>query len=331
MKVLLLSSSSGGHIYPCLEVGNYLEEQGIEVNYLGFKNQMEEEILHSKKLITLNSKNSFNKIIKRPKEIITLIKEINKIKKEEFDIFIGFGGFITLIAIFIKGKKPLFIHEQNIELGDSNKLARKYSEKVFYSFETNDKKGKVVGNPRGDKIRKKTFKYKNKFNILFIFGSLGSSSLIDKLLLIDEKLDNAHQYTLVTGSKLYLKYKNRFKQIIIKEYINLNKELDYFDIIFSRGGATTLYEIIKSNTYCISIPSPYVKNNHQEKNVDYLVEKGLIEKIKEKDFSLQSINNNILKFIDYDYALSRFCNMNKYNTYNSSELIYQEIIKYVKN
>ncbi|MBE6142918.1 MAG: UDP-N-acetylglucosamine--N-acetylmuramyl-(pentapeptide) pyrophosphoryl-undecaprenol N-acetylglucosamine transferase [Erysipelotrichaceae bacterium] len=331
MNVLLLSSSTGGHIYPCFELGKYLETKGINVTYLGFKGQMEEIILPNDKLITIDSKNSFKKVLSSPFEIIKLIKEINKLKNKKYDIYIGFGGFITTLSLFLKKDKPLLIHEQNIILGDSNKLCRKYSNKVLYSFECDDNKGILVGNPSGDKIKQKEFIYKNKFNVLFIFGSLGSSSLIEKLMIIDNKLDDKHSYTLVIGSKLFSRFKNKFNKIKVKEFIDLRNEIDNYDIVFSRGGASTLYEVIQSNTYCISIPSPYVKNNHQEKNVDYLVNKNLVSKIKEKDFSLITISNHINSFIDFDFALSRYKSMSKFKINNSRELIYQEIIKNVKN
>lgn len=331
MKILLLCSSSGGHINPCVSFGRYLENKGVEVKYLGFKDQMEEKIIEKEKLITINSPNSFKKTIRNPLKIIPLIKEIKKYRKLEFDCIVGFGGFITLIGLFLKKKKPFFIHEQNYILGDSNKICRLFSKKIFYSFENKDKKGIVVGNPSSDNINKKAFNYKNRLNILFVFGSLGSSSLIEKLILCENELNNNHKYTLVTGSKLYNQYKNKFDKILVREYISLKNELMNYDLVFSRGGATSLYEIISSNTYCVSVPSPYVKNNHQEKNVDYLVSKNLVNKLREKDFNINNINKKIDTYYDFDYCLSRYQNMNSLSKTNASEKMYNEIIKYVKD
>lgn len=331
MKVLLLSSSSGGHIYPSLAFGNYLEKKGHDVMYLGFINRMEEKIIPSHKLITLNCQNSFIKVIKNPFELIKFVKEIKKIKQYKYDAYVGFGGFISLVSIFIKCKNPLFIHEQNTTLGDSNMLLRSFSKKVFYTFENDDKKGVLVGNPSGENINTKEFSYKNHFKILFIFGSLGSSSLIEKLLSFENQLDKKNEYTLVIGSELFNKYHNSFKNVKVKEYISLKDELNNFDIVISRGGATSLYEIISSNTYCISIPSPYVKHNHQEKNVDYLCQLGLIDKLKEKDFTIDKLTKKINAYIDFDYCMNKYKKMNEFNSFNSSSLMLDEIKKYVKN
>ena len=38
MKILIVCSSSGGHIYPGLSFGKYLVKCGEEVSYLGIKN-----------------------------------------------------------------------------------------------------------------------------------------------------------------------------------------------------------------------------------------------------------------------------------------------------
>ena len=65
----------------------------------------------------------------------------------------------------------------------------------------------------------------------------------------------------------------------------LSKIIEEYDLVVSRGGATTLYELIRGRVNVISIPSPYVKHNHQEKNVDYLYSKNLINRIYEKEFS----------------------------------------------
>ena len=45
MKILIACSSSGGHINPAINFGNYLKSKNHEVTYLGFKNQIESKII----------------------------------------------------------------------------------------------------------------------------------------------------------------------------------------------------------------------------------------------------------------------------------------------
>ena len=332
MKILIASSSSGGHINPSISFGSYLESKGHKVTYLGFKNQIEEKLISNDKLVLINAKNSFKKNL-NPLNLFQLIKEIIRLRKEldKYDAYIGFGGFINLILVFLKRNKPLFIHEQNVILGDSNKIVRLFSKKVFYSFPINDSKGILVGNPIGENIKEKEFNYTKSLNILFVFGSLGSKSLINKLKDYDSKLDKRHNYTLINGLSKKNELNYNFKQIKVIDYLSLKDNLDKYDVIISRGGATSLYEIVKSRTYCISIPSPYVKHDHQRRNVDYLLDKNLISKIEEKDLSLSLLNREINRQLDFDFILSRYKDFSKFNVMNSSKLMEEEIIKYVKD
>lgn len=333
MKILLAASSSFGHINPCKSFYNFLKEKGHIVKVLGFKNQIEESAFPSSDLILLDAQNSFKKTIKNLKELKKYILEIVRIKKEnnDFDLYLGFGGFINLVLLFLKKKKPLFIHEQNAVLGDTNKLIKPFSKGVFTSFKLNINREIYVGNPSTIDVKRREFTHNNKLKILFVFGSLGSRSLIEKLAKMDKFLDKNHEYYLVNG----LSKKNRstfeFANIKVLDYFDLKSNINNYDIIFSRGGATTLLEIIKSNTFLVSIPSPYVKNNHQEKNVDYLFTKGIIGKIKEENFTLESINNKINDYLNFDYHLTLYKRMNDYRFLDSNELIYKEICKYVKN
>lgn len=330
MKVLIACSSSGGHINPAISFGKFLKMKGIEVTYLGFKNQLEETFIKDK-LILIEGENSFNKNIKKF-GFFKLFKEINKIKKNnDYSCYFGFGGFINILLIFLKKNKPLFIHEQNVSLGDSNKIVKLFSKKVFYSFPKEGKEELVVGNPSLENIVRKNFTYKRNLNILFVFGSLGSKSLLKKLKEFDGKLNPNHTYTLIGGLSNKNKTDYQFKQIKVISYLPTKQMVEDYDLVICRGGATTLYELLNGRVNTISIPSPYVKHNHQEKNVDYLYEKNLISRIYEKDLTLERLNREINNFIDYDFSLSRFRKLEKFEKKDSSLLMYQEMIKYVKD
>ncbi|MBE6131925.1 MAG: hypothetical protein E7180_00840 [Erysipelotrichaceae bacterium] len=80
--------------------------------------------------------------------------------------------------------------------------------------------------------------------------------------------------------------------IKVKSKINMKYELEYYDLVFTRAGATTLLEVLKSGVEIVCIPSPYVKNNHQEKNAKYF--EKYISIIKEKDFTKENIEAHIV-------------------------------------
>ena len=99
---------------------------------------------------------------------------------------------------------------------------------------------------------------------------------------------------MVTGKNKAMFEDINKSNVIIKERINMAEELKIYDLVFSRSGATSLLELIKSQVEIVLIPSPYVKNNHQYKNALFYYQKGIVDLIEEKDFSSKEIENKIV-------------------------------------
>ena len=103
-----------------------------------------------------------------------------------------------------------------------------------------------------------------------------------------------NQFLVVTGKNKAMFEDINKSNVIIKERINMAEELKIYDLVFSRSGATSLLELIKSQVEIVLIPSPYVKNNHQYKNALFYYQKGIVDLIEEKDFSSKEIENKIV-------------------------------------
>ena len=78
---------------------------------------------------------------------------------------------------------------------------------------------------------------------------------------------------------------------MIKPFIhNMPEYLAGMDLIVARAGATTLAEITSLGIPSILIPSPYVTNNHQEKNARAI--RGTMERqnyVLEKDLTSEEL------------------------------------------
>jgi UDP-N-acetylglucosamine--N-acetylmuramyl-(pentapeptide) pyrophosphoryl-undecaprenol N-acetylglucosamine transferase len=84
------------------------------------------------------------------------------------------------------------------------------------------------------------------------------------------------------------------QNVIIQPFIhNMPEVLAGIDLVVSRAGATTLAELTSLGVPSILIPSPYVTNNHQEKNARSLVVQGAAELLIEKDLNKQSLIQSI--------------------------------------
>ena len=98
------------------------------------------------------------------------------------------------------------------------------------------------------------------------------------------------------------------------------------DLIVSRAGAASLYEIVALQIPSIIIPSPNVANNHQFYNAVELRDKGVIQMVKEADFASSTMLNSIKTLLnDKEQRAKMIQNMKEISVMDSSLIIYQEI------
>ena len=85
---------------------------------------------------------------------------------------------------------------------------------------------------------------------------------------------------------------------------NMPDVLSGMDLVVARAGATTIAELTSLGVPSILIPSPYVTNNHQEKNARALVEKNAAKMLLEKDLSGATLLKEIDSIINHTDKLS---------------------------
>jgi UDP-N-acetylglucosamine--N-acetylmuramyl-(pentapeptide) pyrophosphoryl-undecaprenol N-acetylglucosamine transferase len=312
MKIIVSAGGTGGHIYPALAIINKIKEhdKNADFLYIGTTTRMEKDIIpeHNIKYIGLDTYGLQRKItlknIKAFFKYLSAIKESKKIIKEyKPDIVIGCGGYVMAPVIYAAKKcgcKTL-IHEQNSILGLSNKMMLKYTDTLCTSFKSMKIDGVncvYTGNPQGDSVHNLVPYSKRKFGlsdnkklVLIVMGSLGSKTVNEVLKSSLNKFDSSYEVLIVTGKDYYEDYKQikRNSNVFIEPFIdNLNRLFSKTDLLVSRAGATTISELIGTNTPTIFIPSPYVTENHQYKNAMDLVNNGAGKIIEEKDLTSET-------------------------------------------
>ena len=206
-----------------------------------------------------------------------------------------------------------------------NKFLSKYVDKVVISFEAAREyfpKGKTVylGNPRASEVlhtdarkgRESVGLTNDKRSVLIVGGSQGARPINDSFL---EVLPRVHEYDYqflyVTGQIHYDKVMREVEKIgnpsnvIIKPFIhNMPEVLSGVDLIVARAGATTLAEITALGLPSILIPSPYVTNNHQEKNARSLSDAGAAILRLEKEMSGELLLKDISTILSSEVNLN---------------------------
>ncbi len=358
MKVIISAGGTGGHIYPALAIIEKIKENepDSEFIYIGTHNRMEKDIVpkygipyEEVEIYGFFKKNLF----KNFKTLGCLIKAQKKcekiIKNFKPDVVIGVGGYVT-VPVVLAAKKlgvKTFLHEQNILPGKSNVFLSKKVDKIGVSFEKSLEcfdKDKVVltGNPCSESALKIKAKSKKEFNlkedkplVLFVMGSLGATFvndfLVNTMILFNNK---NYEVLFVTGKNDYERISNLTfpSNVKVVPFVDgLPGIMKKTDVMVTRAGASTMSEIIALEIPSIIIPSPYVANNHQEKNALDLVEKNAAYMVLEKDLKGDILVRYVDTLINDINKLDEIkSNLNKMKISNSGQLIYEELKSLVK-
>lgn len=354
MKQTILFSGGGtlGHIYPALSFIRYLKKQNPDFRILFFATNKDQKYEVLKNEVNIDKIYWFDvyglpkKIIKFPNVLFKNMKSYKKIKeiiaKENVNFSIGMGGYISGITILASSKLNIntAIHEQNSVLGFANQMVLKLTDIIFTSFKmtqiTKKYQHKVrwIGNPRYDEAKEyKTSLYHNSKQILITSGSLGSKIINEKAIaFLNSDEAKAYTTTLITGPKYYDEVIKKVKpgyHYQIHAFTNqMLNELSKANIIISRAGSTTLFEILAMKKVAIIIPSPNVTKNHQYLNSLDFYKDGLIELVTENDLMEHTLLTYIKKVEASFSEIST--HLNEYQIGNVSAAFYQGIKPFIE-
>jgi len=310
-RIVVTGGGSGGHIIPTLAVVDRLKEldEQIELLYIGSRNGMEAEIVPQRglafkgiycgKLRRYFSWENFTDVFRVFLGILQSFFILLTFKPE---VIFSKGGYVTVpvgLAGGILGI-PLVVHESDTVLGLSNKILKRFAKRLCLGFPEENypssvrAKGKYTGSPVNPKIFEvssekkeevaKFFGLEPSVPILFVTGgSQGARAINQTLSAILEKLLEKIQIIHQCGKTDYPQLSENMEKLpedLKKRY----KLFDFFkevpeaflisDLVFTRGGANTLSEIMILKKPSIIIPLPKAANDHQRKNGKVLSEAG---------------------------------------------------------
>jgi len=222
----------------------------------------------------------------------------------------GYGSFTSVLAGKIL-QVPIFLHESDIVPGLANRILSKFSMEIFVSFPIRKtehfplKKMIYVGNPvRKEILEGSKEKAKEALElsgekpvVLILGGSQGAQRINDKILEILPDLlvefEIIHQcgeqnYEQVKADKSVMIGENLAKYYHLFSFLK-EEELKYAyaaaDLIVSRAGSGSIFEIAALGKPSILIPLPESAQNHQLRNAYAYAEKGAALVMEEINFT----------------------------------------------
>ena len=321
MKILIATGGSGGHVFPALCVAQELKKNNHQIIFAGTSGAITKKIeengfdlaVLSSKGVSFASVNSF--FVSIFYMMKAMVQSFSLLKDLKPDVVVGFGGYGAFPVLLVSSllRYPTLIHEQNVVPGRANRILSKVVRKIAISFEKSRKyfplsKTALTGCPcRSEKkqltkeeLLKKFNLQNNRFTILVLGGSQGSHRINQEFLKVAPllKKDLEFQVIHLTGGQDCDDLKKKYDDIDIP--VSLFSFLDEIeeayritDLVVSRAGAVTIFEIALFGLQAILIPYPFAKG-HQRENAKILCDTNVAKMIEEKDLSTEKLKGEIL-------------------------------------
>ena len=248
---------------------------------------------------------SLYNMVRSPAEARAILKEFRP------DAVIGTGGYASYPMVKYAAKEgiPTAVHESNMVPGLTTKMLEGYAGCIMVGFEEcrqhykHPEKIVVTGTPvRGDFFRQTREQARQKLGLtddrplaVSFWGSLGARFMNEHMLDFfrleaRDGMPFHHIHAAGKGSWDTMRQTLEAEQLTktpgldVREYIyDMADVMRAADLVICRAGASTVSELTALAVPAVIVPSPYVTNNHQEKNARILEKHGGARVILEKD------------------------------------------------
>lgn len=336
MKVLIIAGGTGGHIFPGLAVAQILQQQQIEIHWLGSEIGLERELVSADYPLTciaackVRNKRLWNQLSTPWFLLRATWQAWRAIRIIKPHVILSMGGFVSApggIAAKL-ARKPLVLHEQNARAGYTNRLLAYIADAVLCAFPntfTQKFKPMVVGNPVRVAISSLPAPTSSvaaasrsegsdsaPLNLLILGGSQGAHAINELIIKMVthfpqcEKLCIWHQTGKVDFEQVkqhYVRLNNLGGARVMPFIHEMAEAYAWADLVIARSGALTISELAAAGVPSILIPFPYAVDDHQWHNAQYLVEGGAAIVCRQADISSEYLSKQLLRFLDERHSL----------------------------
>lgn len=314
-RIVFTGGGTAGHVTPNLAIMAALYTEGWQIDYIGSEMGVEKTIIaetglpyHGISTGKLRRYFSWRNFVDPFKIILGVAQSYRLLKQMQTDIVFSKGGFVAFPVVVGAwlNRIPVVAHESDLSPGLANRLSFPFVNKICLTFaaakdhfKTKDKV-EVTGTP----IRKELFEglKANAYDLtgfpgkkpclLVIGGSQGSASLNRAVRHGIDYLTEQYEVIHLCGKgKIdaeFLNYPGYFQM----EYAN--EELpDLYaaaDIVVSRAGANSLYEILALHKPHVLVPlSAASSRGDQIQNARYFQGLGISQVVDDQDLSADTL------------------------------------------
>lgn len=309
LKITIVAGGTGGHIYPGIAIAEEIRARfpQAEILFLGSTEGLEQELVARAgfdiRLIrarALLRKLSYKALTAPFVSAWGFFQALGILRSFRPQALVSTGGYASLaaaVAARLLGI-PVYVHEQNVLPGVTNKLCFRLARLVFLSFDESlaYHSGQVVGNPVRREIlladreaaRKKLGLAAGKKLLLIMGGSQGARSINRAVTAALPRLGGDDWVIIhsigardfapgdLPGYPFYRPFAYLY---------NMGEVLAAADLVISRAGATAIAEFAARGLPMVLVPFPYSAEGHQELNARAVADHGAGLMIRDADFT----------------------------------------------
>ena len=276
------------------------------------------------------------------------------------DLVLATGGYVSYPMIKYAAKMgiPTAIHESNAVPGLTTKMVAPYCDRVMVGFEDcrsaypHPERVVVTGTPaRGDFFDLTREQARQRLGlgpdmplVVSFWGSLGARDMNRMMVdfLACEVKDRAFRHIHAAGASGYPMMMELLKErgidleseplTEVREYIyDMAVVMRAADLVLCRAGASTIAELTALGMPALMVPSPYVPNNHQEKNARVLEKHGGARVMLEKDLTGRQLYDAVRGLLaDREGLAAMGREMLHLGAPDAAERIYEQMIGLMK-
>ncbi len=319
----------GGHHNSTLEVAKSAQKNNFQTLWLGhkfnhsdnksFSAEYQEVTLAKIPFLELKTGRFYKKInfFEVLKIIFGFFQAAYYLLKYRPALVFSSGGYMAVPVVVVAYllRIPSLTHEQTVVSGWANKAIAPFVKKVLLTHAVSEEnypkqKSEVVGLPvRAELVDKNNSKIFHPKLLYVTCGKQGSHLVNDALFPLIPTL--VKKFTIVhqVGSNVLTKDLDRARRIKERLGVNANRYqyapyyfgkdsatyLRSADIVISRAGAHTIYELIVLNKKAVVIPISWVSHQEQLKNAELAKKEIECEILEEQTLNSEYLLNAITK------------------------------------
>jgi UDP-N-acetylglucosamine--N-acetylmuramyl-(pentapeptide) pyrophosphoryl-undecaprenol N-acetylglucosamine transferase len=318
IRVLIAAGGTGGHIYPGLAVAKEIVRRDPEsvVRFVGTAKGLETRLvpqagfelslIESAGLVNMGLRERVRGMAVLPKSFAAARRLIREFRP---DAVVGAGGYVSGPVLLTAAlmRVPTLVMESNAVPGFTNRTLARFVRAAAVSFEAAlpyfRGKGVVTGNP----VRREFFDIPEKeidtnaFSLLIFGGSQGARAVNEAMVAALPHLAarrDALRVTHQTGKLDFEKVRQGYEaagwagRADVREYIDdMVSAFTSADLIISRAGATTSFELMAAGRPAIMVPLP--GQLEQRKNAEALQQAGAAKMILQPELTGERLAKEI--------------------------------------